>query len=550
MLQQLTIKNYALIEALEMKPSPRLNVITGETGAGKSIMLGAIGLLMGNRADTKVLWNENEKCISEAIFDISQYNLKALFEAENLDFENQTILRREISPAGKSRAFINDTPVTLDVLKKISSQLMDIHSQHETLQLGNHAYQLTLVDTFAGNSKQQQTYTEAWSAYNEAKRKLATLLKQSTILRQEADYITFQLDELLKANLEEGEQEKLESEVKIQDHAEDIKRRLNLILDVILRSEIGGRSSLIEARNNIAAIAALSEKYEAIRKRMDSVIVELDDLMNEVESEAENIDFDPQRAEFIKERLSTFYKLQKKHNVNSLVELISIQDKLQEQANQTENLEGALKEAEAIYKQREKALKEAAKNLSTSRNKVLDPLAREIIVLLKEVGIPSATVKIESQTIDFSESGADQIEILFSANKGIATKPMNQVASGGEFSRLMFCIKFIMAQKTAMPTLILDEIDTGVSGEIAIKLGNLMKTMAKSHQLISISHLPQIAAKSDAHYFVYKEMSGKKTTSKIKLLETKERVEEIAKMIGGDNPSKGALAGAKELLQA
>lgn len=550
MLQQLTIKNYALIEALEMKPSPRLNVITGETGAGKSIMLGAIGLLMGNRADTKVLWNENEKCISEAIFDISQYNLKALFEAENLDFENQTILRREISPAGKSRAFINDTPVTLDVLKKISSQLMDIHSQHETLQLGNHAYQLTLVDTFAGNSKQQQTYTEAWSAYNEAKRKLATLLKQSTILRQEADYITFQLDELLKANLEEGEQEKLESEVKIQDHAEDIKRRLNLILDVILRSEIGGRSSLIEARNNIAAIAALSEKYEAIRKRMDSVIVELDDLMNEVESEAENIDFDPQRAEFIKERLSTFYKLQKKHNVNSLVELISIQDKLQEQANQTENLEGALKEAEAIYKQREKALKEAAKNLSTSRNKVLDPLAREIIVLLKEVGIPSATVRIESQTTDFSESGADQIEILFSANKGIATKPMNQVASGGEFSRLMFCIKFIMAQKTAMPTLILDEIDTGVSGEIAIKLGNLMKTMAKSHQLISISHLPQIAAKSDAHYFVYKEMSGKKTTSKIKLLETKERVEEIAKMIGGDNPSKGALAGAKELLQA
>ncbi len=549
MLQQLTIKNYALIETLEMSPSPYLNVITGETGAGKSIMLGAIGLLMGNRADTKVLWNENEKCVSEATFDIRQYNLKSIFEAENLDFENQTILRREISPAGKSRAFINDTPVTLDVLKRISGLLMDVHSQHETLQLGNHTYQLTIIDTFAGNEKERKEYAIAWSEYNEAQRNLSTLIKQATTLRQEADYISFQLDELIKADLEEGEQEKLESEVKIQDHAEDIKRRLNLVLDGVLRSDFAGRTSLVEARNNISAIAAFSDRFENIQKRMDSLILELDDVLNEIENEEETIDFDPARAEFIAERLSTFYKLQKKHNASSLRELIALKDRLQVQAHQTENLEGALKAAEDLHQQKLKTLKDAAKKLSNSRSKVFDALGGEIVLLLKEVGIPAASISIESQSIEYTESGGDQIEILFSANKGIRVKPLNQVASGGEFSRLMFCIKFIMAQKTAMPTLILDEIDTGVSGEIAIKLGKLMKSMSQSHQLISISHLPQIAAKSDAHYFVYKETSGKKTSSKIKLMNDAERVEEIAKMIGGDKPSKIALAGAKELLQ-
>ncbi len=549
MLQQLTIKNYALIEALEMTPSPRLNVITGETGAGKSIMLGAIGLLMGNRADTKVLWNDQEKCVSEATFDISQYNLKGVFEAENLDFENQTILRREISPSGKSRAFINDTPVTLDVLKKISGLLMDVHSQHETLQLGNHTYQLHLIDIYSGNEKERKKYSATWMAYNDAKRKLTALQKNASTLRQESDYITFQLDELIKADLNEGEQEKLESEIKIQEHAEDIKRRLNLILDSVLRSDFAGRTSLVEARNNIAAIATLSPRFEEIHKRLNSLILELDDVLSEVENEEGTIDFDPEHAEFVKERLSTFYKLEKKHGVSSLEALIEIRDELKKQVHQTENLEEELKEAQATYEQTKKALQEAAKNLSKSRLEVFKSLAIELVALLKEVGIPAATVMIESKPVEFAEHGADQVELLFSANKGIPTKPMNQVASGGEFSRLMFCIKFIMAQKTAMPTLILDEIDTGVSGEIAFKLGTLMKSMAKSHQLISISHLPQIAAKAEAHYFVFKELSGNKTISTIKLLKEKERVEEIAKMIGGENPSKIALAGAKELLQ-
>ncbi len=549
MLKQLTIKNYALIEALTMEPSPHLNVITGETGAGKSIMLGAIGLLMGNRADTKVLWNEQEKCISEAVFDIPHLHLKKVFEEENLDFEDQTILRREINPGGKSRAFINDTPVTLEVLKKISSRLMDVHSQHETLQLGNHAYQLNVIDTYAANQKQFQHYQAAWITFGEAKRNLTSLKTKADQLRKEADYITFQLDELVKAKLEEGEQEKLESESKIQEHAEDIKRRLNLILDAVIRSELAGRGTLVEARSNIAAIANLSDHYEKLRQRMDSLILELDDLMDEVENEETNVDFDPERAEFIQERLSTFYKLQKKHNTNSVSELIRIQEKLQEQADVTESLDSSIKEAEEKYTLALQTLTDTSKKLTQSRTKIFEALAKELVALLKEIGIPSASIVIESSIVDFSESGADQVEILFSANKGIPVKPLALVASGGEFSRLMFCIKFIMAQKTSMPTLILDEIDTGISGEIAMKLGKLMKSMAQSHQLISISHLPQIAAKSDAHYFVYKESNGKKTISKIKSLNQQERIEEIAKMIGGEKPSKVALAGAKELLE-
>ena len=284
MLKQLTIKNYALIESLTMEPSPHLNVITGETGAGKSIMLGAIGLLMGNRADTKVLWNENEKCISEAIFEINQKKIKQLFQDENLDFEKQTIIRREINPGGKSRAFINDTPVTLDALKKISSLLMDVHSQHETLQLGNHLYQLTLIDTYAGNELENKNYHQAWLAFNEAKQRLNSLTKQAERLRQEADFIDYQLDELVKAKLEDGEQENLESEVKIQDHSEDIKRRLNLILDGIVRGEVAGRSSLVEGRNHMAAIASLSDRYETIRIRLESLLLELDDILNEIEN--------------------------------------------------------------------------------------------------------------------------------------------------------------------------------------------------------------------------------------------------------------------------
>jgi len=548
MLKHLTIKNYALIRHLEMKPSGHLNVITGETGAGKSIMLGAMGLLMGNRADTKVLWDEQEKCITEGIFDISAYSLHAFFKAEDLDYDDQTVIRREISPGGKSRAFINDTPVTLDVVKKLGNQIMDIHSQHETLLLGNQLFQLKLMDAFAGNHSLVDSYQHAWQSYQLTKKVYDDLQQEADTLREEADYINFQLEELVKAGFEEGEQEKLESDLQIMEHAEDIKSRFNNILDSLTRSEFATRNSLVEARNHLQAVSSFSKSYENLFERLHSVIVELDDILQEIENEESGVEFDSVKATAAKDRIDLLYRILKKHRINTIQELLSLQDELQRKADQTSNLDQELASLRAAFEQAEKNLTTAGKKLSESRKKSFEPICKEIMRLLRELGIPEAVLKIEHDQIAPCASGADKIELLFSANKGIPPRPLTQVASGGEFSRLMFSIKYVMAEKTDMPTLVLDEIDTGISGEIAIKLGKLMKTMAKKHQLIAISHLPQIAAKADLHYYVYKDNAEAKTISSIKQLTEEERVEEIAKMIGGDKPSKVAVENARELL--
>lgn len=548
MLKFLTIKNYALIKHLEMEPSPHLNVITGETGAGKSIMLGAIGLLMGNRADTKVLWNEQEKCVTEGVFEISSYKLKELFKSEDIDYDDQTVIRREISPGGKSRAFINDTPVTLDVMRRISNLLLDIHSQHETLQLGHQAFQLKLVDAYASNQNLKEEYEIHWNNFQQCKKKLEDLTHQANALQQESDFVTFQLDELLKANLSEDEQSSLETELSIIDHAEEIKRKLQLVLELVSSSEYASRPSLSEARNHIHAISTYSPEYENLFQRFQSLVIELDDIIDQLEKSENKVEYDPVRAEYIKERLNTIYRLQKKHRVNTIKELLTIQQDLREKADLTTNLDETLANARASYEAAQTTLKKSAQKLTQSRKKSLEPLSDEITSLLKELGIPNAAITIEHTLTEPMPSGADQIDILFSANKGIAPKPLAHVASGGEFSRLMFAIKYIMADKISMPTVILDEIDNGVSGEIAIKLGKLMNAMAKNHQLIAITHLPQIAARGNAHYFVYKDNSSEKTISNIQLLTSHQRVEEIAKMIGGATPSKIALEGAKELL--
>jgi DNA repair protein RecN (Recombination protein N) len=548
MLKHLSIRNYALIKQLELDPSANLNVITGETGAGKSILLGAIGLLMGNRADSKVLWDEDEKCITEGTFDIRGYRLKPIFKSADLDYDDLTVIRREISPGGKSRAFINDTPVTLDVMKKIGSLLMDIHSQHETLQLGNQVFQLQLIDAFAENGKLMEVYDECWTSYLQAKHDFEKLSAEAETLRQEADYTNFQLDELDKAGLEENEQGSLESEVKIMEHAEEIKTRFNSVLELLSRSEYSSRSSLADARNNVQHLATFSPAYNTLFERLNSVIIELDDILNEIENEESKVDFDPQRAEFVKERLNTMYRLLKKHRTNDLKELLVIQEDLRRKSRLTSNLDGELANARATFEQAEKKLVQAGNKLSESRKKVIASLCKKITKLLDELGIPNATLQIDIQPIAPSPGGADKVDILFSANKGIAARQLSQVASGGEFSRLMFCIKYVMAEKKSMPTLVLDEIDTGVSGEIAMKLGGLMKSMSKEHQLITITHLPQIAAKGDSHYFVFKDNSSKKTVSSIRELKNDERIEEIAKMIGGAKPSKVALENAQELL--
>ena len=548
MLKHLTIKNYALIRHLELEPSAHLNVITGETGAGKSIMLGAIGLLMGNRADTKVLWNEEDKCVIEGVFNIKSYKLKPVFKAEDLDYDDQTVIRREISPGGKSRAFINDTPVTLEVMRKIGSLLMDIHSQHETLQLGNQFFQLQLIDAYAENQTVSEQYQAAWITYLKTKKEFETMRDQAETLRQEADYTRFQLDELVKAELQENEQERLESDLKIMEHAEEIKSRFNFILNLLSNTDASARNSLSEIRGQLQTISSYSEAYESLFKRTESLRIELEDIAGEIEREETKIEFDAERSEWIKERLSTMYHLLKKHRANNTKELLALQESLQQKVDLTSNLDAELKQTKDAFAAAEQSVRKIAAQLSETRRKAFEPLRKQLIKLLKELGIPDTSLSIEMQVTEPTSSGIDKVDIMFSANKGISPKPLAQVASGGEFSRLMFCIKYVMAEKSAMPTLVLDEIDNGVSGEIAMMLGNLMKTMSKAHQLITISHLPQIAAKGDAHYFVYKDNSEKKTVSNIKLLGRDERVEEIAKMIGGAKPSKVAMENAQELL--
>lgn len=548
MLKHLTIKNYALIKHLALEPSKRLNVITGETGAGKSIMLGAMGLLMGNRADTKVLWDEDQKCIIEGTFNVADYSLQSVFKSEDLDYDDNTVIRREISPGGKSRAFINDTPVTLEVMKRIGNLLMDIHSQHETLLLGQQAFQLRLVDAYAANQSLCEQYVDQWTAYLKAKKESETLTAEAETLRQEADYIRFQLDELIKSDLGESDQEALESELKIFEHAGEIKSRFQQILDLINLSEFASRNSLVEARSHLHGISSYAAAYANLFQRLDSVIIELDDLTNEIEREGDNIEFDPERTEEVKEKLSTIYRLLKKHKASDLKALLVIQENLQQKDNLTVNLDEALQKTKEAFENAYRNARNSAQKISASRKKVFSSLCKQLTTLLQGLGIPNATLQIDIQETELSAQGIDKIEILFSANKGIAPKPLAQVASGGEFSRLMFCIKYVMAEKTAMPTLVLDEIDNGVSGEVAIKLGNMMKMMSGRHQIMAISHLPQIAAKGDAHYFVFKDNSASKTISSIKLLKDTERIEEIAKMIGGDKPSRVALENAQELL--
>ena len=450
-------------------------------------MLGAIGLLLGNLADTKVLWDSNEKCITEGTLDISSYKLEELFEAENIDYEAQTLIRREISPNGKSRAFINDTPVTLDVMKKVSRRLMDIHSQHETLELGNRIFQLQLIDICADNDSIKKEYHLAWIEYSKAKKTYETLIRESEQLKQESDFINFQLNELVKADLKEDEQEKLESGLQLMEHAEDIKVRFNRIIDQSLHSEFSIRAGIGEVRAQLQAIASYSSHYSELASRIESLRLELEDIIHEIEKEESRIEFDPIKIEQTKDRLSLIYQLLQKHRLKNIPALLELQQDLQQKADKTLNLDASLSTAKASMEKTNEALNQKALLLSKTRQKAFAPLSKQLTQLIKELGIPDAVLKIEHQTGQPGIDGIDSLELLFSANKGIPPRPLAQVASGGEFSRLMFCVKYLMAEKKKLPTLILDEIDNGVSGEIALQLGKMMKTMAKNHQIITIT---------------------------------------------------------------
>ncbi|MEA5426464.1 DNA repair protein RecN [Arcicella lustrica] len=548
MLTKLQIKNYALIEHLVLTPDVALNIVTGETGAGKSIMLGALGLLLGNRADTRTLFNPNEKCVIEGEFDVSGYIIKSIFEEEELDYDEHCVIRREISPQGKTRAFVNDTPVNLETLRRVASQLMDVHSQHDNLLLGANDYQLEIVDTFTQNHDLLDTYKKDFQAFHKAQKVYEQLRIEAKESKKEFDYNSFLLDELQKIKLKAGELEVLEQELNKLENAEEVKSKLLLSAEYLNATEQSIIPLLTSTLANLNSISTFGEQYLQLKERIQSCLIELKDIAVEVESEAEEVELDDEKITSIQQRLDVIYNLLQKHQVKTDVELLAIQKELEQKVNKVLNIDEALANAKAEVEKTEKEVLISAEALSQSRLISLPVIEKQISDLLKDLGMPNASLKIEDEIIKPSPMGINVINLLFSANKGIKPQPIKNVASGGEFSRLMLAIKYILANKRALPTIIFDEIDTGISGEVSIKVGNMMREMSRNHQLIAITHLHQIAAQGSAHYFVYKDNSSDRTVSRIRKLSNEERIMEIAQMIGGENPSKAIIENAREIL--
>ena len=465
-----------------------------------------------------------------------------------MDYEPACIIRREISPSGKSRAFINDTPVRLENLKVLGKILMDVHSQNETLLLGASSYQLSLIDAFAKVSKEKEAYSIQYHDYIKTQRKVRLLEQEKQQYQQEADYNQFQLDELSSLNLEEGEQASLEAKEELLNHAEEIKSRASQALDHLENEELGAMQQLAAAKQHFQYLQKFGKNFEDLNQRFESLLIELNDILESLSLEEQEIEVDFEKSEWVRERLSKIYQLQKKHGVQSDKELLELASALADKVFKGDHLEEELANQQILLKETKEKLSAMGQKLSKKRQAIFNGFSREIQSLLAQLGMENARVEILRKEVTANESGIDDIDILFSANKGIQPQPIGQVASGGEFSRLMFAIKYVMADKMALPTLIFDEIDTGISGEIALQMVRMMQEIATKHQVICISHLPQVAAKGEKHYFVFKDNSSKKTISKIKLLNPEERLLEIAKMISGSNPSTTAFENAKELL--
>ncbi|TZF81898.1 DNA repair protein RecN [Pedobacter sp. BS3] len=553
MLSRLFIQNYALIDTLDISFSNQLNILTGETGAGKSIILGALSLILGQRTESRYLVNQQQKCIIEGTFSIGNYQLNGFFEDNDLDYQNETLLRREIAADGRSRAFINDTPVTLSVLKQLGEQLIDIHSQHATLEINDDAFQLLVVDVMAGNKALLSRYRDTFSAYRKKQAELEVLIRESEQAKADADYLQFQFDELEKAALnDDEEQQQLELELGALSHAEEIKR--NLLAALILISE-GENPAGVQLKESLAMVRQ-SEKFNPrlsdLSTRLESLLIELKDIQAEIEQVEQHTLIDEERLLTVNERLDSIYSLQKKHRVSTIAELKAIRDTVSDKLNSMLFTDEAIETLKADLKLLFAELVDLADNLSASRNEIIPQLEQKISTLLADVGMPDAVLKIENTTFsddNLNINGRNAIRFLFSANKGQAPAPMNKVASGGELSRLMLCIKSLISRHIALPTIIFDEIDTGISGEIALKVGNMMEKLAEDMQVIAITHLPQIASKGNAHYRVYKYEESGITLSNITRLSPDERVEEIAKMLGGANPGEHAVSHARELIQ-
>ncbi|MCJ8210669.1 DNA repair protein RecN [Mucilaginibacter sp. RS28] len=549
MLKQLSINNYALIDNLNISFGNGLNIITGETGAGKSIILGALSLILGQRAESRYFFNQQKKCIIEGHFRISDFHLKQFFEENDLDHEEETILRREISADGKSRAFVNDTPVNLTLLKQLGEKLIDIHSQHATAEINDPAFQLMVVDGVAKHTDLLSDYQAKYRTYKKNSSKLQQLIADNDKAKADLDYYQFQFDELESAKLDADEQEHLEQELYSLNNAEEIKR--NLLSGVYLLQD-GESAALIQLKEAAQQLSAL-EKYNPaiaeLRDRINSTIIELKDITAEAEQIEQQTVTDEQRADEVNQRLSMIYNLQKKHRVSSNAELLAIQEDLSEKIQQAlfgdEEIESLRKEID----QQKKELEQLAGQLSANRKKALPEIEKQVLHTLAEMGMANSLLQIEQKPLpELTATGTDHIRFLFTANKGHALAEMSKVASGGELSRLMLSIKSLIARYTALPTIIFDEIDTGVSGEVANKVGQIMEQLSQNLQVITITHLPQIASKGDSHFFVYKDTRADITYTQMKQLSCDERIMEIAKMLSGDKPGESALQNARELL--
>lgn len=549
MLTNLSIKNFALIDNLEVAFNDGFSIITGETGAGKSILLGGLGLILGKRADSSVINDATVKCVVEAEFNIENYNLQKLFKQSELDYEAQTIIRREISPSGKSRAFINDTPVSLQVLKTVSEQLIDIHSQHQTLQLTDNSFQFEVIDALAKNNTKLSAYTKALQVYKSVEKELQDLLELQSNATETHDYNSFLLEELLSAKLETVNQEVLEQELEQLNNVEDIQQQLLHANQLCSNEQVGVLTLLVELKKGLRSISSFSENYNSLFERINSTHIELEDVFGEIEQAQESVEANPQRLEEVTTVLNTLQSLFQKHNVSEVEELLVIQNDLDVKVGVVANLDETIadkKKEVAIQKDKVQTI---ATTLSENRQKAIPKLIQQLEKILKNLGMENAQFEITVHQEDaFLLNGKDVLSFLFSANKGGNFSELKKAASGGELSRIMLAIKAILSKYKKLPTIMFDEIDTGVSGDVAHKMGMLMQYMSDNMQVFSITHLSQIASKGSAHFKVYKEDVSGKTRSDLKQLTPDERVNEIAEMIGGKDLTDSAINHAKELL--
>ena len=550
MLKQLYISNYALIDELNVCFDTGFNVITGETGAGKSILLGALGFALGDRADTGVLYDKDKKCVVEAHFELNNNDLSPLFEENDLDFEPDCIFRRELSPQKKSRAFINDTPVALQTMKEIGSQLVDIHSQHDSLLLTDADFQLRLLDDIAQNGEKLTQYQVEYGNYNAIRRKLNELKDAATKNTAENDYLKFQLDELEKADLKEGEYNDIEQTLSVMENSEEIKTLLVTANGLLEDSETAILGQINDLGSTLSRLKHLLPDTESLGERIENLKVELKDIAYDLRRREDDTQFDEGQLQTLQERYDLINRLMMKHHVNGFEELLALRDNLAKKVNAFENIDEEISKTEKQLKDSEKQLSSLAKALHDKRCQAAEAFSVKVSELVRQLAMPFAVfqVEVESQA-QFGSKGSDTIRFLFSANKGIAPDDLSRVASGGELSRLMLSIKSAVSDYNYIPTLIFDEIDTGVSGEVAAKIGGIMRQMGRSLQLISITHLPQMASQAEHHYFIYKDNAGERTQSHIRVLSHDERITEIAKMLSNDQVTPEALKAAEVLLK-